>query len=50
MTMKQDQIIELYDADRTIILFSQNKTYSFKKGINALCKNVLNNAKGGRVI
>ena len=50
MTMKHDQTIELYDAVRTIILFSQNKTSSFKKGISALCKNVLNNANGGRVI
>ena len=50
MTMKHEQIIKLYNAGHTIILFSQNKTYSFKKGINALCKNVLNNANGGRVI
>lgn len=49
--MKHEQIIELYNAGRTIILFSQNKTYSFKKGVNQLCKNVLNNANnGGRVI
>ena len=50
MTMKHEQIIELYNAGHTIVLFSQNKTYSFKKGVNALCKNVLINAKGGRVI
>ena len=50
MTMKQDQIIELYNAVRTIILFSQNKTYSFKEWINSLCQNVLINAEGGRVI
>ena len=50
MTMKHEQIIELYNAGHTIILFSQNKTYSFKKGINALCQNVLNNANGWRVI
>ena len=50
MTMKHKQVIDLYNAGHTIILFSQNKTYSFKKGINALCQNVLINANGGRVI
>ena len=50
MTMKHEQIIELYNAGRTIVLFSQNKTYSFKKGINSLCRIVLNDANGGRVI
>ena len=50
MTMQHKQIIELYNAGHTIILFSQNKTYSFKKGVNALCENVLINANGGRLI
>ena len=50
MTMQHEQIIELYNAGHTIILFSQNKTYSFKNGINTLCQNVLINAKSGRVI
>ena len=50
MTIKHEQVIELYNAGHTIILFSQNKTYSFKMGINELCYNVLLNAKSGRVI
>lgn len=50
MTMKHEQIIDLYNAGRTIVLFYQNKTYSFKKGVNQLCRIILNNAKGGRVI
>ena len=50
MTMQHKQIIDLYNAGHTIILFSQNKTYSFKKGVNELCYNVLLNAEKGRVI
>lgn len=50
MTVKHKQVIELYNAGRTIILFSQNKTYSFKKGVNNLCNNVLLNADRGRAI
>lgn len=50
MTMQHKQVIELYNAGRTIILFSQNKTFSFKKGVNQLCKNVLLQAEKGRVI
>ena len=50
MTMHHKQIIDLYNAGRTIILFSQNKTFSFKKGINELCKNTLLNADKGRAI
>ena len=50
MTMKHDQIIELYNAGHTIILFSKNKTFSFKNGVNNLCNNVLLNAEKGRVI
>ena len=49
MTMQHKQIIDLYNAGRTIILFSQNKTFSFKKGINDLCNNVLLNAEKGRI-
>ena len=50
MTMQHEQIIELYNAGHTIILFSQNKTYSFKKGVNDLCNSILLNATKGRVI
>lgn len=50
MTMQHKQVIELYNAGHTIILFSKNKTFSFKKGVNKLCNNVLLNAEGGRVI
>ena len=50
MTVKHEQVIALYNAGHTIILFSQNKTFSFKKGVNELCFNVLLNAEKGRVI
>lgn len=50
MTIKHKQVIELYNSGHTVILFSQNKTYSFKKGINTLCYNVLLQADKGRVI
>ena len=50
MTMQHEQVIELYNAGHTIILFSQNKTFIFKIGINELCYNVLLNAEKGRVI
>ena len=50
MTMQHKQVIELYNLGHTVVLFSQNKTYSFKKGINNLCYNVLMQAEKGRVI
>ena len=50
MTVKHKQVIELYNTGHTIILFSKNKTYSFKRGVNDLCNNVLLNAESGRVI
>ena len=50
MTVKHEQVIALYNAGHTIILFSQNKTYSFKKGINELCYSVLLNSTKGWVI
>lgn len=50
MTMQHKQVIELYNLGHTVVLFSQNKTYSFKKGINNLCFNVLKQAEKARVI
>lgn len=50
MTMQHKQVIELYNAGHTVVLFSQNKTYSFKLGINALCFNTLKQAEKARVI